>query len=607
MVMPHIQLSSQWRYFKGAAHGLRSAHLSGELRVRRLSADCDLAALGETVASITGMQLDRYEPTGNTADELLDSLLTWHVLLQQHAKIPLFDSHKLRHKHKQPEDGARHYQAILPCLSPNATQVALRWLVKLANQHLTDGVPGAKQVERERRSFNEILNELIPFRIGGVNSFHFLQAAHDLNLPAQQIDGRIFAFGNGCNCRWLKSSISDQTSCLGVELAHDKFTTAKMLERHGLPAPTHIKVSSREQALKAAGKLGFPVVIKPADQEQGRGVEANLRTKGSLLSAYDRAIKISKRLLVEKHFSGKDYRVTVFLDRVIRVENRVAGGVTGDGVATVRQLIAELQRSPRFQKALRDSGKMMIALDDEASELLAEMDMKPDDVPAPGQYVCLRRKSNISTGGAQLLVSLDDVHPDNLRLAVRAAKALRLDIAGIDLIIPDIARSWMDVGAIICEVNAQPQIGKKNTPEIYREMLSELVGGQGRIPIHLVISPRPLACPAPAKAAHLMRERKCNALSMATGVWVDGEIVARNFADSFHAAEAVLANQDAKSALCILAMEDVINHGLPANRFESITLILPPRRSAEQEYPLESLLPMIEPHTYKLIRHELSA
>jgi len=50
------------------------------------------------------------------------------------------------------------------------------------------------------------------------------------------------------------------------------------------------------------------------------------------------------------------------------------------------------------------------------------------------------------------------IHPDNRAMAAAAVAAFDLDIAGIDLRMPDISRSWREVGAGICEVNPQPNL-----------------------------------------------------------------------------------------------------------------------------------------------------
>ena len=50
----------------------------------------------------------------------------------------------------------------------------------------------------------------------------------------------------------------------------------------------------------------------------------------------------------------------------------------------------------------------------------------------------------------------DVVHPDNRKMALRAAAASGLDAVGIDFITRDISRSYKEVGGAICELNAKP-------------------------------------------------------------------------------------------------------------------------------------------------------
>lgn len=81
----------------------------------------------------------------------------------------------------------------------------------------------------------------------------------------------------------------------------------------------------------------------------------------------------------------------------------------------------------------------------------------------------------------------EDLHPDNARLCEQAARLLRLDIAGVDLLIPDYRQSWRVVGGAICEVNAQPQVGL-TYPQIYDCLFDHYLNGQGRVPIYLILT-----------------------------------------------------------------------------------------------------------------------
>jgi len=66
---------------------------------------------------------------------------------------------------------------------------------------------------------------------------------------------------------------------------------------------------SFEGALQIAREIGFPVVIKPVDSNQGKGVTLNIKDEQEMEIAYNEARKYSRVVLVEKYVKGKDYRV----------------------------------------------------------------------------------------------------------------------------------------------------------------------------------------------------------------------------------------------------------------------------------------------------------
>jgi cyanophycin synthetase len=112
--------------------------------------------------------------------------------------------------------------------------------------------------------------------------------------------------------------------------------------------------------------------------------------------------------------------------------------------------------------------------------------MTAQSVPAKGEFVQLRRAANRSRGGTTRVVE-DEVHPANLDLARRAMRLLRLDFAGLDLILPDISRPWHEAGGVVCEVNAQPYASYPFKGDLFSSILEELVVGDGRIPLVLLV------------------------------------------------------------------------------------------------------------------------
>ena len=98
-----------------------------------------------------------------------------------------------------------------------------------------------------------------------------------------------------------------------------------------------------------------------------------------------------------------------------------------------------------------------IKLNEEVRLVLARQNKDEFYCPAEGEVVLLRENANLSTGGFAWDVTAK-IHPDNAALAERAAAVIGLDIAGIDLVAPDLAQSVVPGNGAVIEVNAAPGI-----------------------------------------------------------------------------------------------------------------------------------------------------
>lgn len=379
------------------------------------------------------------------------------------------------------DDPARQWVLGLPAVAEGnqAPQAALGLACALWNA-LAQGLP--VDAAAVRTDIQKLSHRFRPLAPGGVNTLQFLQAAHDLQIPWRHIDKNVYQFGWGRRSRWLDSSFTDGTSVVSAGLARDKVSCAKVLREAGLPVPQHHLVNSAQQAVQMAQSLGFPVVVKPANLDGGKGVLAGLHHADAVARAFEVAVQCSPRVLVEKFIEGQDYRIRVCQGEVIGVVIRKPASVLGDGVQTVRALVAHTNRVRAQSVSVSDpaveQGFRPIVVDDEVLQWLQAQGLGLDDVAAAGRAVRLRGAANVSLGGTTWEVGAG-AHPDNLALAVLAAAALRLDVAGVDLLLPDMAQSWKETGGAVCEVNAQPQF---SSGPAHHKVLQRLVHRQGRIP-----------------------------------------------------------------------------------------------------------------------------
>jgi cyanophycin synthetase len=108
-------------------------------------------------------------------------------------------------------------------------------------------------------------------------------------------------------------------------------------------------------------------------------------------------------------------------------------------------------------------------------------------VPAAGRRVHLRDIESTQWGGWDEEVT-DQLHPDNLAIALQAAQLLGLSVAGVDVISQDITVPWHQNGAIINEVNHAPLLGGGEISRRYiPEFLYGLMQGDGRIPVEVFV------------------------------------------------------------------------------------------------------------------------
>ncbi len=594
--LPVLDFEPQWRVLQGVAYGLGQPVMLGAVHIHiGMDPSFSFAALDRAMLRYVHEPLpDNMAPQSPELSLVLRAL-HWAAAVQRQANVPVFNSGKAwpaAHAH-----GTTRLHVAVPYAAPYATADTLAWVAKAITSLLADGDrptgPGPLEADFER-----LLGSLQNFKPQGVNTFRFLSAAQTLDIPWRQVVPDVYGFGNGRYCRWLESSYTDRTAVIGTRIARDKLKTGMVLRQAGLPAPTHARAASAEQAVELARQFGYPVVVKPADRDQGLGVSADLRHDAMVRAAFHEASKHSGNILVEKHFHGKDFRLTVFNGRLIKATLRIPGGVTGNGRQTVSTLIGLAKQDEHQARRARERGRDLLELDQEARELLTEAGMSPESVPSAGEYVCLRRRANISAGGTSVKVE-QPIHPDNRRLAERAADALGLDLAGIDVIMQNISRSWLETGALICEVNGQPQIGIGTSPGIYLEILRELMQGRSRIPVVLVLGT------AGRVDQRLMELWQTSGLQVGRasveGVWQGLERLAGAQPNVFSAAQILLSNRFVDAAIIVMTPAQIMFYGLPFDRFDLVVLRGPDSDNQWDYAELAEMWRMVLPHVAQAI------
>lgn len=496
--------------------------------------------------------------------------------------------------------GSRHTDAgisissvAMPYVAPYAKagfRVA-RWVFDALRKLLTEAHGEALETTL-LADFKTLHEELIQLGPRDTNSLRFIHAALQADIPHAWVTGPIFQYGWGARQCLLNSSILETTPSMGVATARDKHSCATLLRLGGLPVPEHGLADDLAAAKALAEKLGYPVVVKPANLDGGVGVSAGLKDEQQLVQAWEAARPHSEKILVEKHLEGEDYRLIVLDGRMVWAVGRRPAGVGGDGLQTVAQLVGKANQDPR-RGHHQGATLRPILLDEEAMSLLQEQGLTQEAVPAEGRFVILRRAANISSGGTPSVVT-DRVHPDNRLLVERAVALLRLDLAGVDLIVPDIERSWRETGGGIIEINAQPQMVAASQKHLYGDVLRARLPQGGRIPVVLFVGDESAAL-AEEIYQSLRADGKAPGLAVGCEAWFPDGATGQNTKSSYHAARALLMHKDVQGMLWVMKPEEVLRSGLPVDRFDGIVLSTD-RKETTPRIELQKLLPMVLPH-----------
>ena len=403
----------------------------------------------------------------------------------------------------------------------------------------------------------------------GPSTRSLVEAAEERGIPWRRLDdASLIEFGTGRFARRIQATITETTGCIATELACDKLLASRLLREAGLPVPRSEIVEDAEAAVAAAERIGYPVVLKPLRGNHGRGVRTDLAAPEDVRAAFASASRCEARVLVQSRLAGADHRLLVVDGRLVAAARRTPAHVQGDGGRTVRELVEEVNADPA-RSAGHDAILTEIPLDEEAERVLARQGHALDSVPPFGTRVWLQEVANLSRGGTAEDVT-DRVHRDNVRLAERAARALRLDVAGVDLVLGDIARSWRDQAGGICEVNAAPGLRMHLAPtsgqarDVAGPVIDMLfpLGSPREAPIFAVTGTNGKTTTA-RMVAHLLRTAGASVgLATTDGVTVGDELIEAGDLTGPFGARLVLSDPRVEKAVLEVARGGILRAGV---------------------------------------------
>jgi len=374
--------------------------------------------------------------------------------------------------------------------------------------------------------------------------------------------------GYGIYQRRIQAALTNYTSSIGVEIAGDKDWTKEVLSAAAIPVPMGTVAYDEEDLKLAVERYGYPLVIKPLGGNQGKGANIDIRNWERAIESLKSAQQYSKAVIVERMLTGTDFRMLVVDGKFIAAAERTPAAIKGDGTSTIAQLIGQVNSDPR-----RGSGHSKtltkIVVDEASLTILQERNLTIDSILPAGETLFLKMTANLSTGGTARDVT-DMVHPDNILMAERIAKAVGLDICGIDIIATDLSTSLYQNGGAVLEVNAAPGLRMhldptEGTPRNVAEPIIDMLfppGTPSRIPI-IAITGTNGKTTTSRLISHI-----CNAagkkvgFTTTDGIYIQGRMVRKGDCTGPGSTELVLKDPTVDFAVLECARGGIVREGL---------------------------------------------
>lgn len=418
-----------------------------------------------------------------------------------------------------------------------------------------------------KSALEEIEKKIAQTRLGP-STRGILSEANKRGMPVIRIGkDSILQIGYGIAQRRIEATLTSKTSCIGVDISCDKELTREVLRCANIPVTLGDVAEDILEVLSVSKKIGYPVVVKPINGCKGKGVSVDINRESEVIAAYNEACRINPKVLVEKYIEGNDYRILVVNDMVVAVTLRVPPYVIGDSNNTVMDLI-EIENENTERGYDHEKPLTKIVVDDIMINYLKRKGISLAYIPENGEKVMLRFNANLSTGGIAKDCT-DIIHPDNIEIAVQAANAVGLDIAGIDVCSKDISKSIRENGGAVLEVNAAPGIRMHMYPSYGKarnvaENIIDYLFSDNQKPIPIIsVTGTNGKTTVTRMIAHILKGTGlCVGMTTTSGVFINGRLVLKGDTTGPDSAKMILMDKKVECAVLETARGGILRRGL---------------------------------------------
>lgn len=406
----------------------------------------------------------------------------------------------------------------------------------------------------------------------GPSTQHILDAAYERRIPIVRLnDGNLAQLGHCNRQQRIWTAETSKTSAIAEGIAADKDLCKELLAQCGVPVPEGEFAKTAERAWEIAQGIGLPVVVKPVDGNQGRGVSLELNKQSDIEKAWALAFEESySGVIVEKFIRGVEHRVLVVNYQVAAVSRGEQVHVTGDGKSTLQALIdQQINIDPRRgDTEITPLNSIRIHSNPVAALEVQRQGYAADSVIPADTKVIIERNSNASEDVTDL------IHPEIARLCNMAARVVGLDVAGIDLVCEHIDQSPKGQSLAVVEVNAGPGLlmhikpAKGKPRNVGKPIVESLFPGDanGRIPTISYSGGPEIDGFGPELTEILEDQGHRVGLACDQGLVMNGRVITITPSANWQSGRNCLINKNLDTVVMQVKAKTILSEGLPFDR-----------------------------------------
>ena len=455
------------------------------------------------------------------------------------------------------------YNVIFRFINENAGFYAARASVNLLNKILTGKKPG---------DISQITGNLSYIYEKGMLSTGIAAIKEEAgmrNIPVIPLQtGNLIQLGTGKYQKRIRGTVTSETPLIGADNTRNKFLNTLMLSNAGIPVPETLKTENVEDIVSFWKSQRKPVTVKSPTRLDEASLFPGINNEDILKEAFTRCKAHDDEVLVQEQIPGLSYRILVINNKFIAATLLQNPEVVGNGKDTIARLIEKLNKQQNRQPA-KSGGLKILQPDDAMLEVLSFYGYTLDDIPEEGKKILLSHYPSAKNGALTTDVT-GEVHPQNRHIAERAARISGLDVAGVNIVCPDISKPIEDTQGTVVDVipgpdfqiHLHPWQGKRR--EVAAPFLDMLFPENTpfRIPVISVTGSAGKSVCTYLINFMLEKEGYKTGLAHSDGIYIDGHRIIREDMANHYAAQLILKDPGVDCAVLETSTESIMSEGL---------------------------------------------